>query len=265
MTAKAWGMTILFALLSAFLLAFLVGPLIAVLLARPHDAFVLGMRDHELWSAIGVSFGCAAIAALLGALFGTPLAYVLARYSFRGKRLVRALINLPLVVPHPIAGIALLMVFARHRLLGSILDGRLGIEIVGAIPGVVMAMLFVSAPLVVRTVEEGIHGVSPRLEQVAESLGVGPLRAFIHVTLPNIRPAIAAGFIIGFARGISEFGSIAVIAYFPRTAPVLIWDRCSSWGLKGALPAAALLLAISLIVFLLLTVLEARTSRHDTH
>lgn len=256
---------LIFGLLSALLLAFLVGPLVAVLLARPGEAIALGLADRELWRAIGVSFGCAAIAAVFAMLFGTPLAYVLARYSFRGKRVLRAFLALPLVIPHPVAGIALLLVFARHRLLGSILDGRLGIEIVGAAPGIVMAMLFVSAPLLVRNVEEGIHALSPRMEQVAESLGASPWRAFTHVTLPSIRPAIAAGMAASFARGISEFGSIAVIAYFPRTAPVLIWDRFSSWGLNGALPATAVLLVASLCVFGLLTFFESRTRSHDSH
>lgn len=262
---RSGALQVSFALASALLLAFLVGPLLAVLLSQPGQTFALALTDHELWQAIGVSFGCAAVAALVAACIGTPLAYVLARYSFRGKRLVRALLSLPLVIPHPVAGIALLLVFARHRLLGAILDGRLGIEIVGAAPGIVMAMLFVSAPLLVKNVEEGIHGVSPRLEQVAESLGATPWGAFLHVTLPNIRPAIAAGTVASFARGVSEFGSIAVIAYFPRTAPVLIWDRFSSWGLKGALPATALLLAASLCVFGVLTFFEARTRSHDSH
>ena len=252
-----------FALSSALLLALLVGPLIAVLFARPYASFVLGLADRELWSAIGVSFGCAAVAAVLAAVLGTPLGYLLARRSFRGKRLVQALLSLPLVIPHPVAGIALLLVFARHRLLGSILEGRLGFEIVGAAPGVVMAMLFVSAPLLVKQVEEGVHGLDRSLEQVAESLGASPWGAFAHVTLPNIRPAIAAGMVASFARGVSEFGSIAVIAYFPRTAPVLIWDRFSSWGLDGALPATALLLVLSLGVFGLLTFLEARRHGHD--
>lgn len=262
-TKHSGGLQLAFALSSGLLLAFLVAPLLAVLFARPYETFVLGLTDRELWNAIGVSFACAAVAAVLAAVLGTPLAYLLARRSFRGKRAVQALLSLPLVIPHPVVGIALLLVFARHRLLGSLLDGRLGIEIVGAAPGIVMAMLFVSAPLLVKHVEEGVHGLDRRLEQVAESLGASPWRAFAHVTLPNVRPAIAAGMVASFARGVSEFGSIAVIAYFPRTAPVLIWDRFSSWGLDGALPATALLLVLSLGVFGVLVFFEARRQGRD--
>jgi molybdate/tungstate transport system permease protein len=249
-------------LASALLLAFLIGPLIAVIFARPHATFVLGPRDAELWRAIGVSFACAASATVLAAVLGTPLAYLLARRSFRGKGAVRAVLTLPLVIPHPVAGIALLIVFARHRLLGSILEGRLGIEVVGAAPGIALAMLFVSAPLLVTTVEEGVHALSPRLEQVAESLGASPWLAFLRVTLPNIRPALVAGMGATFARAVSEFGSIAVLAYFPRTAPVLIWDRFSSWGLDGALPATALLLVVSFAVLASFTLLQGRRKIH---
>jgi molybdate/tungstate transport system permease protein len=200
---------------------------------------------------------------VLAVVFGTPLAYLLARHRFPGKGFVRAVLSLPLVIPHPVVGIALLLVFARHRLMGSILDGRLGIEIVGAMPGIVLAMLFVAAPLVVRSVEEGLHGLNPRLEQAAEGLGATQIQSFVHVTLPNIRPAIIAGMAAGLARAISEFGSIAVIAYFPKTAPVLIWDRFTAYGLRGALPATAVLLAISLALFFLWTFFERRRQPHD--
>lgn len=247
--------------MGALLLAFLVGPLLAVLLARPGEAFIGSWSDAELLSAIGVSFGCAVVAVLIGAVLGVPLAYLLERREFRGKQLVQAALSLPLVIPHPVAGIALLLIFARHRLLGSIIEGEFGIEIVSAWPGVVAAMVFVSAPLVVRAAQEGFRGVDLRLEHVAQSLGASPFGAFWHVALPLARPAILSGGIAAFARSISEFGSIAIIAYFPRTAPVLIWDRFTAYGLNGALPATAFLLAVMLVLFWLGTLIDRRRGR----
>lgn len=248
-------------LIGACLLAFLVGPLIALLFSSPYEAFIDSWKDSELLSAIGVSLACALVAVALGVLLGTPLAYLLERRDFRGKRFVLSALSLPLVIPHPVVGIALLLVFARKRLLGVFLDERLGFEIVGAAPGIVLAMLFVSAPLIVRNVQEGFRGVDERLEHVAQSLGASRWRAFWHVSLPLARPSLLAGSVSAYARAVSEFGSIAIIAYFPRTAPVLIWDRFSSFGLRGALPATALLLVISLGIFLLWTLIEARNRR----
>ncbi|MEW6775183.1 MAG: ABC transporter permease [Bdellovibrionota bacterium] len=249
------------AALSAFLLAFLVGPLLAVLLADPKTAFLSSWGDSELLAAVGVSLGCSLVATLFGVLFATPLAYLLERRSFRGKRLVLAVLSLPLVIPHPVVGIALLLVFARHRLLGALIEGRLGIEIVGAAPGVIMAMFFVSVPLIVRSAQEGFRSVDERLEHAAMSLGATPWRAFRRVSLPLARPAILSGAISAFARSVSEFGSIAILAYFPRTAPVLIWDRFNSFGLRGAVPATAFLLLVTLVLFLLWTLAEERRKR----
>lgn len=252
------AMTLVFSGLGTTLMVFLVGPLMAVLFSQPYQTLEMGLADAALLRALGVSFLCAGIAICLAVLLGAPLAYLLARRTFPGKSIVRALLSLPLVIPHPVVGIALLLVFARHRLLGSLLEGTFGVAIVGAIPGVVLAMLFVSSPLVVRSVEEGLHGLDPRVEQAAESLGASAIQTFFHVTLPYIRPAIAAGTAAGLARAVSEFGSIAVIAYFPKTAPVLIWDRFTAYGLRGALPATALLLGISLTLFLVWSYFERR-------
>lgn len=247
---------IAFAVVSTVLLVFLVGPLLAVLLADPYSVFVLSWSDHELLSAVAVSFGCALAAITLGAILGVPLAYLLERRRFRGRRLVIAALALPLVVPHPVAGIALLMIFAKNRLLGSILEGNLGLAVVSAAPGIVLAMLFVSAPLIVRAAQDGFRAVDPRLEQVALSLGASPATTFRTVALPLARPSIVAGLASALARAVSEFGSVAVLAYFPRTAPVLIWDRFTAYGLQSALPATGFLLMITLLLFWLWTIAE---------
>jgi len=259
--ARGITMQLVFAVVSTLVLALLVGPVIAVLLTEPGRMVQLAVSDHELARAIATSMSCAATATLLCVLLGTPLAYVLVRVPFPGKSVVRALINLPLAIPHPIAGIALLLVFGRRGLLGAVFHGQLEIAIASAAPGIVLAMFFVSVPLLVRSVEEGFHGVDVRLEQAALGLGAGPWTAFRLVTLPLTRPAILAGGAAAFARSLSEFGSIAVLAYFPQTAPVLIWDRFRAYGIGSALPAAGLLLLLSLVCFLLWSLADARSRR----
>lgn len=252
------GLELACALASTLLLVFLVGPLLVVLLDSPYEAYVLGWRDAELLRAVGVSIGSAVAAVALGVLLGTPLAYLLARRDFPGRRAVQAILSLPLVIPHPVAGIALLMVFAKNSLVGAVLEGRLGIAVVDAAPGIVLAMLFVSSPLIIHTAQEGFRSTDARLERVAQSLGASPGAAFRHVALPLARPAIVAGGVSAFARAISEFGSIVVLAYFPRSAPVLIWDRFTAYGLREAIPATAFLLAVTLVIFWLATLAERR-------
>ena len=260
MPAQAPLLDIVFAVLSALLLVFLVGPLLAVLLADPHAAFVLSWGDTELLQAIGVSIGCAAIAVLLGAVLGVPLAYLLERHEFPGKRFASAVLSLPLVIPHPVVGIALLILFSKNKLLGSILEGNLGIAVVSAAPGIILAMLFVSAPLVVRGAQQGFRNEDARLERIAQSLGASRLESFRSIALPLARPAILAGMVSAMARAASEFGSIAVLAYFPRTAPVLIWDRFTAYGLGAALPATAFLLFVTLVLFWGWTLLDRSTN-----
>lgn len=238
-----------FSLISAALLAFWVGPLLAVLLADPAGAFVHAWGDRQLLLAVGTSMACAAAATVIGLILAVPLGWVLERTKFRGKSLVQATLALPLLIPHPVVGIALLLLLAPRGLLGSLLTGTFGVEIVSAGPGIVLAMLFVSSPLIVRAAQEGFRSVDPKLEQVAQSLGATPGQSFRTVALPLARPAIVSGTAAAFARALSEFGSIAVLAYFPRTAPVLIWDRFTTYGLSGALPATAFLLMVSLLLF----------------
>lgn len=253
----------LFAATGTLLLVFLIGPLLALLAGAPGATVRAALHDRDLQGAILVSLGAATIAVLLGLLLGTPLGYLLERDRLPARGLIQALLTLPLVIPHPVAGIALLLVFSKGRLLGALLEDRLGVEVVSAWPGIVLAMLFVSAPLVVQGAVQGFRIADPRLERIAESLGATPTQAFRRVALPLARPSLVAGAMSAFARAVSEFGSIVVLAYFPRSAPVLIWDRFTAYGLDAALPATGVLLLVSLAVFWLWTLSERR--RHADH
>jgi molybdate/tungstate transport system permease protein len=184
-----------------------------------------------------------------------PLAFLLARRDFPGRRLVQGLIELPVVIPHPVAGIALLLFLGRRSVVGGAL-AELGLEVVSHVPGIVAAMLFVSAPILVSGAQEAFRGVDPKLERVARTLGDSPWRAFRRVTLPLAGRSILAASILSWARSVSEFGSIVIITYNPKVASVLIFDRFTAFGLSAAVPAAVLLLLVALTVFAVVRLLQ---------
>ena len=240
------------------LLAFLVIPLVALAMHQSGQdlAEVAGMADVR--SAIALSLEGAFLSAALAALAGVPLAYVLARTAFPGKGLIAALIDLPLAVPHTVAGIALFLVFGRQGVLGEPLQALVGLKFWGTIAGVVVAMLFVSAPYTVNAARIGFEAVDPRLEKIARTLGLGPWRAFVRITLPLARHSIMTGVTLTFARSISEFGAVVILVYYPMTAPVKIYELFLRFGLQQAAGAAVLLLIVSLVLFILLRALAQR-------
>ncbi len=211
-------------------------------------------KDPSVMNSIGLTLYASMIATAIAVLTGTPLAYILARRKFPGKWLIESLVDLPVIVPHTVAGIALLMIFGSHGLIGKFSPVRF----VDALPGIVVAMLFVSAPFFVNSAREGFQSVDPRLEWVARSLGAGPWSAFLKVSLPLAFRHILAGAIMSWARGISEFGAVVVIAYYPLIAPTLIWDRFLTSGLRESAPISVLLISICMTIFVVLRMLSRR-------
>jgi molybdate/tungstate transport system permease protein len=242
---------LLFWLLGSLLLAFVLAPLLGLALLPPVGSLVRVLGEAEIWSAVGLSLLAAFLAAGLAAVLGVPLAYVLARRAFPGRDVVAAIVDLPLAVPHTVAGIALLFVFGRRGLFGQWAGEVFGLRFWGTLAGVVVAMLFVAAPYTVNAARIGLEAVDPRLEQVARTLGLGPWRVLGRVTLPLAWRSIATGLTLTFARAISEFAAVAIIAYYPKTAPVEIYELFLRFGLDEAAGAALLLLVVSLGLFIL--------------
>lgn len=240
------------------LLAFLVVPLVALATHQSAQNLgqVAGMADVR--AAIALSLEGAFLSATLAALAGVPLAYGLARTRFPGKGMVAALIDLPLAVPHTVAGIALLMVFGRQGIFGEPLQTLVGLRFWGTLAGIVVAMLFVSAPYTVNAARIGFEAVDPRLEQIARTLGLGPWRTFLRITLPLAWHSIMTGVTLTYARSISEFGAVVILVYYPMTAPVMIYELFLRFGLEQAAGAAVLLLIVSLALFVLLRALAQR-------
>jgi molybdate/tungstate transport system permease protein len=245
--------------LGACLVLFIVGPLLRLLFESSPAGLSEGLRDPELRASIVLTVFTATVATVLAAVLGIPLAYLLARRSFPGRRVVQGIIDLPVVIPHPVAGIALLLFLGRRSQVGGAL-AELGLEVVSHVPGIIAAMLFVSAPILVSGAREAFRGVDPQLERVARTLGDTGWSAFRRVTLPLAARGILAGSILAWARSVSEFGSIVILTYNPKVASIYIFDRFTAFGLQAAVPAAVILLLVALIVFLVVRVLQPAES-----
>lgn len=239
---------------------FIVGPLVRLVLEAGPMSLATAFADGEVRASIVLTLVCATAATIFGALLGLPLAWALARRDFPGRRLVQGLVDLPVVVPHPVAGIALLLFLGRRSAIGGAL-ADLGLEVVNHAPGIVAAMAFVSIPILVSGAREAFASVDPRLERVARSLGDTPAAAFRRVTLPLAGRGIIAAALLAWARAVSEFGAVVVLTYNPKAASVLIFDRFTTDGLVGALPAALALLLVALAVFLVVRLLQPRQIR----
>lgn len=250
-----WIVSIVVALAASLFLLFLIAPLVGLVGSGGVAGVGRLSSDAELRASLLLTIGTATVATLLGVLGATPVAYALARGGFRGRSLLAAIIDLPLLIPHPVAGIALLLVLGRNTALGSGL-WALGLQITGSVTGIVAAMLFVSAPLYVSAAREAFDRVDPRFEGVARTLGDSRWRALRRVTLPLAWRGLLAAAIVMWARAVSEFGAIVILVYHPRVASVLSYERFTAFGLREALPVAAVLVLLALVPLVALRALR---------
>ena len=247
--------SVLAALCGSLFFLFLVAPLGQLVATGGASGVQKLGTDAELRAALWLTALTATGATVLGVLGGTPLAHLLARRTFKGRAVFAALLDLPLLIPHPVAGIALLLVLGRRSAVGgALLD--LGLRVVGTPVGIVCAMLFVSAPLYLSAAREAFARVDVRYEAVARTLGDSPWRVFRRVTLPLALRGLIAAAVVMWARAVSEFGAIVVLTYNPKVASVLSYDRFTSFGLNEALPVAAVLALIALVPLTLLRALR---------
>lgn len=217
--------------------------------------------DAELRSSLQLTVITATVATLLGVVCGTPVAWLLSRAEFRGRAVLAAVLDLPLLIPHPVAGIALLLVLGRDSAVGGAFFD-VGLRVVGSPVGIVCAMLFVSAPLYISGAREAFARVDPRYEAVARTLGDDAWRAFRRVTLPLATRGMVAASVVMWARAVSEFGAIVILTYNPKTVSVLSYDRFTTFGLAEALPVAAVMAIFALVPLTLLRALRyERTGR----
>ncbi|KHL10748.1 molybdate transport system permease protein [Mumia flava] len=232
---------------SALAVALLVLPLVGLLARAPWGTFAERVRSPEVLDALRLSLVTATVSTVVCVLLGVPLAWVLARATFPGRSVVRALVTVPLVLPPVVGGVALLMAFGRRGLIGGWLDSAFGVTIPFTTFAVVLAQTFVALPFLVMSVEGALRTADPRFDEVAATLGAGRLTTFLRITAPLAGPGIAAGAALAWARALGEFGATITFAGnvpgVTRTMPLEIYTAMQSD------PDTAIMLSVVLLAF----------------
>lgn len=220
--------------------------------------------DQRTVEALKLSFGASLVAAAVNVIFGVIVSWVLTRYTFPGRRLFDAAIDLPFALPTAVAGIALTTLFAENGWFGAPLMA-FGVKVAFTPLGVVLALVFIGLPFIVRTVQPVLADLDPSLEEAAATLGAGRLSIIRWVILPVLTPAILTGFALAFARAVGEYGSVIFIAgnipYVSEIAPLLIVMRLEEFAYPAATAIAAIMLVASFAVLLLINLLQACSRR----
>ena len=251
----------------AYLSLLVLIPLAAVFLKTAELTFA------EFWNVVTaprvvasykLSFGMSLLAAAINAVFGLMLAWALVRYSFPGKKLIDALVDLPFALPTAVAGIALTALYAKNGWIGQFLE-PLGIQVAFKPLGVLVALVFIGLPFVVRTVQPILEDLDTELEEAATSLGAQRWQAFRHVILPIVFPALLTGFALAFARAVGEYGSVIFIAgnipMVSEITPLMIITKLEQYDYAGATAVAVVMLIFSFILLLIINGLQAWTAK----
>lgn len=259
-----WRITI------GYLTVMLFIPIIAMFLKAstepPARFWAIATSDIAL-ATYNVTFVTAIFAALLNGVFGTLIAWVLVRYDFPLKRLIDATVDLPFALPTSVAGLTLATVYSDNGWLGSLL-APLGIKVAFTRTGVAVAMIFISLPFIVRTVQPVLQEMEHEIEEAAWCLGASQWQTFWKVILPPLFPTILTGVALGFSRAVGEYGSTVIISsntpYQDLIAPVLIFQRLEQYDYSGATVIGIVLLSISLVLLLAINFLQAWARRYDS-
>jgi molybdate/tungstate transport system permease protein len=248
---KRDSLPVIFSILGLLLLVFILLPLLAALFTSNPGLVRDTLLDEEVRRSVVLTFGGSALAVFITTLGGIPLAYLLARRRFHLKRVVEAVVDLPVVIPHTAAGLALLLVFGSKGWLGESLSW-LGIHFTDSLAGIVIAMAFVSLPYLVNMSRQGFESVDRELEQAARVDGASSWQSFMQIAIPGAWRGILGGMLMMWARGISEFGAVVILAYHPKILPVLLFERFQGFGLTVSQPLAVILIALVFVIFILL-------------
>ena len=222
------------------------------------------LTSERILKSLQLSFSAALIAATVNVIFGLLLAWCLVRYSFPGKRIVDALVDLPFALPTAVAGIALTSLYAKNGWIGQYLE-PLGIHVAYTPIGITLALIFIGLPFVVRTVQPVLSDIETELEEAASALGANRWQTISKVILPILFPALLTGFALAFARGVGEYGSVIFIAgnmpYKTEIAPLMIISRLEEYDYAGATTIAVVMLVLSFAILFLINLLQAWASR----
>ena len=231
------------------------------------------MTLDEFWAAVAsprvvasykLTFGASLLAAAINVVFGSLLAWAITRYTFPGRKLVDALIDLPFALPTAVAGIALTAISAKNGWLGQFLE-PLGIKIAFGPPGVLVALVFIGLPFVVRTIQPVLEDLDAEYEEAAASLGASRWQAVTRIVAPALLPPLLTGFALAFARAVGEYGSVIFIAgnipMVSEITPLMIITKLEQYDYRGATAIASVMLVISFLLLLIVNGLQSWSSK----
>ncbi|WP_263833829.1 ABC transporter permease [Sulfurospirillum oryzae] len=240
--------TIILVLLGLIMLFFLTAPLFKMLIGNDVGTLLKTIQEADVSASVILTMKVSLFSTMFALFTGLPLAYLIARYEFFGRSFLETLVDIPIMIPHTAAGIALLVAFGSGYI-GEFFSG-LGIKFIGTEAGIMIAMMFLSATFLINGAKEGFKKVDVKLEKVARTLGASPMHVFFAISVPNAKKDIVNGCLMMWGRGLGEFGAVVILVYHPMTAPVLIYDRFTSFGLSYSAPVAGVMIILSILVFL---------------
>lgn len=249
------GFSIIASFLGGLVLLFVIAPLVGMLISTPANEILTATLDKDIQQSIYFTLGIAIAGTLCFAVLSIPFAYLLARRHFFGKKIICAIIDLPLIIPHTAAGIALLSVstdiFPKIAFLK-------GLNFSSNPFGIALAMGFVSVPFLINFARSGFENVPIKLEKAAKSLGASSFRVFMSISLPLAWRNVLSGMVMMFSRGISEFGAVVIVAYYPMVTSTLIFEKFYQDGLSGAKPVSIVFIAVCLVFYIIVRMLSRK-------
>ncbi|RKX67770.1 molybdenum ABC transporter permease [candidate division TA06 bacterium] len=245
-------------------LSFIALPIIGIIFGTPLASIKTAFFDREIINSIVLTITAGILSTAIGLLIGIPLAYLIVFKNFKGKKFIESIIDIPVMIPHTAAGIALLTIFGTRGYLGKFFS-IFGVRFVGTMAGIVIGMMFVSITFLINSAKEGFRSIDKNYIKVAKSLGANEFGTFFHVIIPLSLKDIVSGTIMSWARAISEFGAIIILAYHPMVAPVLVYERFTTYGLSYSKPIVFLITIISLVFFLILRIVSSKMKDYNRH
>ncbi|MHA1146229.1 MAG: ABC transporter permease subunit [Candidatus Helarchaeota archaeon] len=250
-------------ILSIVLIILLFTPIFQIFFTESPLTLFITFQTQYVLEAIFNSFLCSFLSTILAIVLGIPLAFILANYEFPGRNVLDSLLDLPLLIPHSVAGIMLLSVFGQNGIFGQFF-AIFGIYFFDTYWGITIAMFFVSSPILIKGMRDAFRKIDPNYEKAARTLGASRTRAFFDVTFLLSTQDLLSNSMLCWARGLSEFGAIYVLASVPATGATLIYYVYSGSGLNASRPIAITLILISIMIFLVLKGIEYIAKRnHD--
>ena len=263
------GFGLSFGITTLYLSLFVLIPLSLVFIESSQlgwQKFIETVTSDRVLHSYKISFGTAFAAAIINAVFGLLIAWVLVRYQFPGKRLIDGLIDLPFALPTAVAGITLTTLYSQDGWLGQIFD-LAHIKVAFTPLGITIALTFIGLPFVVRMVQPVLENMEKEVEEAAASLGASRIQIFLKVIFPEILPALLAGFSLAFARGVGEYGSVVFIAgnmpMKTEIAPLMIMSKLEQYDYAGATAIAVVMLLVSFLFLIIINIIQVWSRKHE--